>query len=101
VALPNPAALKLARLFWPGPLTLVLPKTSAVPDEPRPAFPSVAVRMPAHPLLRRLIRLAGVPLAAPSANPFGYVSPTTASTSGRAWGRGSGTSWTGAVPDRA
>ena len=78
VALPNPAALKLARLFWPGPLTLVLPKTSAVPDEATAGLPSVAVRMPAHPLLRRLIRLAGVPLAAPSANPFGYVSPTTA-----------------------
>jgi len=78
VALPNPAALRLARLFWPGPLTLVLPKAAAVPDEATAGLPSVAVRMPAHPLLRRLIRLAGVPLAAPSANPFGYVSPTTA-----------------------
>jgi L-threonylcarbamoyladenylate synthase len=78
VALPNPAALRLARRFWPGPLTIVLPKTGAVPDLATANLPSVAVRMPSHPLLRRLIRLAGVPLAAPSANPFGYVSPTTA-----------------------
>lgn len=78
VAVPNPAALRLARVFWPGPLTMVLPKTPAVPDEATAGLPSVAVRMPSHPLFRRLIRLAGVPLAAPSANPFGYVSPTTA-----------------------
>jgi L-threonylcarbamoyladenylate synthase len=78
VALPNPAALKLARKFWPGPLTIVLPKTDAVPDEATAGLPSVAVRMPSHPLFRRLILLAGTPLAAPSANPFGYVSPTTA-----------------------
>jgi L-threonylcarbamoyladenylate synthase len=78
VAVPNPAALKLARRFWPGPLTIVLPKTGAVPDEATANLPSVAVRMPSHPLFRRLIRLSGVPLAAPSANPFGYVSPTTA-----------------------
>jgi L-threonylcarbamoyladenylate synthase len=78
VAVPNPAALRLARAFWPGPLTIVLPKTAAVPDEATAGLPSVAVRMPSHPLFRRLIRLAGVPLAAPSANPFGYVSPTTA-----------------------
>jgi L-threonylcarbamoyladenylate synthase len=78
VAVPNEAALRLARRFWPGPLTMVLPKTGAVPDEATANLPSVAVRMPSHPLFRRLIRLAGVPLAAPSANPFGYVSPTTA-----------------------
>jgi L-threonylcarbamoyladenylate synthase len=78
VAHPNPAALRLAHRFWPGPLTLVLPKTGAVPDEATAGLPSVAVRMPSHRLFRRLIRLAGVPLAAPSANPFGYVSPTTA-----------------------
>jgi L-threonylcarbamoyladenylate synthase len=78
VAVSNPAALKLARMFWPGPLTIVLPKTDAVPDEATANLPSVAVRMPSHPLFRRLIRLSGVPLAAPSANPFGYVSPTTA-----------------------
>jgi L-threonylcarbamoyladenylate synthase len=78
VAVPNAAALKLARAFWPGPLTVVLPKTGLVPDEATAGLRSVAVRLPSHPLFRRLIRLAGVPLAAPSANPFGYVSPTTA-----------------------
>jgi L-threonylcarbamoyladenylate synthase len=78
VARSNPAALRLAGRFWPGPLTIVLPKTGAVPDAATANLPSVAVRMPAHPLFRRLIRLAGVPLAAPSANMFGYVSPTTA-----------------------
>jgi L-threonylcarbamoyladenylate synthase len=76
VAVPSPAALRLARAFWPGPLTLVLPKTALIPDEATAGLPSVAVRLPAHPLFRRLIRLAGVPLAAPSANLFGYVSPT-------------------------
>jgi L-threonylcarbamoyladenylate synthase len=78
VAVANPAALRLAARFWPGPLTMVLPKTDAVPLEATAGLPSVAVRMPSHPLFLRLIRLAGVPLAAPSANPFGYVSPTTA-----------------------
>ena len=56
----------------------MLPKTALVPAIVSAGLPSVAVRMPAHPLFRRLLRLAGVPLAAPSANPFGYVSPTTA-----------------------
>ena len=74
----NAAAARLAAAFWPGPLTLVLPKTDLVPDIVSSGRPSVAVRMPAHPLFRRLLRLAGMPLAAPSANPFGYVSPTTA-----------------------
>jgi L-threonylcarbamoyladenylate synthase len=78
VAEANAVALKLARKFWPGPLTLVLPKKRAVPGVVSAGLPSVAVRMPAHPLLRRLLRLAGMPLAAPSANPFGYISPTTA-----------------------
>jgi L-threonylcarbamoyladenylate synthase len=75
---PNAAARKLAKAFWPGPLTFVLPKHSVVPDVVTSGRPSVAVRMPAHPLFRRLLKLARVPLAAPSANPFGYVSPTTA-----------------------
>jgi L-threonylcarbamoyladenylate synthase len=78
VAKSNAAAERLADRFWPGPLTLVLPKSAAVPDAATSGLPSVAVRMPAHPLFRRLLRLAGIPLAAPSANPFGYVSPTTA-----------------------
>jgi L-threonylcarbamoyladenylate synthase len=78
VAVPNAAALRLAERFWPGPLTMVLAKTDAVPDEATANLPSVAVRMPSHPLFRKLIKLSGVPLAAPSANPFGYISPTTA-----------------------
>lgn len=78
VATANAAARKLARAFWPGPLTLVLPKRPAIPGAVTAGLPSVAVRLPAHPLFRKLIRLTGRPLAAPSANPFGYVSPTTA-----------------------
>jgi L-threonylcarbamoyladenylate synthase len=71
-------ARKLMRKFWPGPLTLVLPKKPAVPDVVTSGQPSVAVRMPGHPLFLKLLALTGTPLAAPSANPFGYVSPTTA-----------------------
>jgi L-threonylcarbamoyladenylate synthase len=78
VARSNPAALALAAAFWPGPLTLVLPKLAVVPDLVSAGLPTVAVRVPAHPVFRRLIRLAGSPLAAPSANPFGYISPTSA-----------------------
>ena len=74
----NDAAQKLARHFWPGPLTMVLPKRPAVPAIVSAGLPSVAVRMPRHPLFRRLLRRAGLPLAAPSANLFGYVSPTSA-----------------------
>jgi L-threonylcarbamoyladenylate synthase len=75
---PNRTALQLANKFWPGALTLVLPKTGSVPDIVTAGRDSVAVRMPDHPLFRRLLELAGAPLAAPSANPFGYISPTTA-----------------------
>jgi L-threonylcarbamoyladenylate synthase len=78
VAVLNDAARKVAKLFWPGPLTLVLPKRPGVPDIVTSGLPSVAVRLPSHQLFRELIRLSGCPLAAPSANPFGYVSPTTA-----------------------
>jgi L-threonylcarbamoyladenylate synthase len=74
----NLAAERLVRAFWPGPLTLVLPKLANVPDVVTSGRPSVAVRMPAHRVFRRLLRRTGLPLAAPSANPFGYVSPTTA-----------------------
>jgi L-threonylcarbamoyladenylate synthase len=78
IARPNDAVARLARAFWPGPLTLVLRRKPVVPDVVTAGLPSVAVRMPAHPLLRRLLRICRLPLAAPSANPFGYVSPTTA-----------------------
>ncbi len=74
----NPSALLLAQHFWPGPLTIVLPKRKIVPDIVSATLPSVAVRMPAHPLFKRLLKRTNLPLAAPSANPFGYVSPTTA-----------------------
>ncbi len=73
-----PAALELARRFWPGPLTLVLPKRSVVPDIVTAGLPTVAVRMPAHPVALALIRAAGTPIAAPSANRFARTSPTTA-----------------------
>ncbi len=71
-------AEKLMDRFWPGPLTLVLPKTAAVPDLATSGLPTVAVRMPSHPVALALIRKAGFPLAAPSANPFGRLSPTAA-----------------------
>lgn len=64
--------------FWPGPLTLVLSKSDRVPDLVTSGLDTVAVRMPAHPMALELLRSLGFPLAAPSANPFGYVSPTTA-----------------------
>jgi len=73
-----PEAEALMSEFWPGPLTLVLPKSDAVPPITTAGLPTVAVRMPSHPVALRLISLAGVPVAAPSANPFGYVSPTSA-----------------------
>lgn len=71
-------AERLANRFWPGPLTLVLPKTELVPDLVTSGLPSVAVRMPSHPLALELLRLADVPVAAPSANLFGQLSPTRA-----------------------
>jgi L-threonylcarbamoyladenylate synthase len=73
-----PLARDLIERFWPGPLSLVLPKNESVPDIVTAGLPSVAVRCPAHPLARRLIELAGSPIAAPSANLFCTVSPTTA-----------------------
>lgn len=72
------AAERLARAFWPGPLTLVLPKRDAVPEAITAGLPSVAVRVPAHPVALALLREAGVPIAAPSANRFTELSPTTA-----------------------
>jgi L-threonylcarbamoyladenylate synthase len=68
----------LIRRFWPGPLTLILPKQAAVPDLATSGLPTVAVRLPAHPVARNLIRLSTGAVAAPSANPFGYLSPTRA-----------------------
>jgi L-threonylcarbamoyladenylate synthase len=72
------AAARLAERFWPGPLTLVLPRRPEVPDAVTAAGPTVAVRVPAHPVARALIRTAAVPVAAPSANRSTRVSPTRA-----------------------
>jgi L-threonylcarbamoyladenylate synthase len=77
VAWPESAAL-LAERFWPGPLTLVLPKRDTVPDVVTANGPTVAVRVPAHPVAQTLLRAAGVPIAAPSANRSTELSPTRA-----------------------
>ncbi|MGB0063839.1 MAG: L-threonylcarbamoyladenylate synthase [Terracidiphilus sp.] len=72
------AAQRLMEHFWPGPLTMLLARTSAVPDCVTAGRPLVGVRMPSHPVALELIRRAGVPVAAPSAYRFGHISPTTA-----------------------
>jgi L-threonylcarbamoyladenylate synthase len=72
------AAETLARRYWPGPLTLVLPKTAEIPDIVTAGLPTVGLRVPDHPLALELIRAAGVPIAAPSANRFTELSPTAA-----------------------
>lgn len=69
---------KLARAFWPGPLTLILPKADHVPDITTSGQPTVGIRMPNNRLTLELLSTLPFPLAAPSANPFGYVSPTNA-----------------------
>ncbi len=74
-----PEAFKLMSCFWPGPLSLVLPRSALLPPEISAGLPTVAVRMPAHPLALELIRAAGVPLVAPSANRSGRPSPTALS----------------------
>jgi len=78
IALLSDKALKLMHRFWPGPLTLVLPARENVPGEVTACLPTVAVRMPAQPVAMELIRLAEVPVAAPSANLSGRPSPTDA-----------------------
>ena len=72
------AANKLIETFWPGPLSLVLPKQVCIPDIVTSGLGTVAIRCPSHPVARRLIQQAGIPVAAPSANKFCAVSPTTA-----------------------
>jgi len=71
--------MRLAKEFWPGPLTLLLPKKRIVPDLVTSGLDQVAVRIPDHPLTLELLSIIDFPLAAPSANPFGYISPTKAS----------------------
>ena len=73
-----PLADFLARIFWPGPLTLVLPRAEAVNELITSGLETVALRMPAHPVALDLIKITGVPLAAPSANRFGRTSPSRA-----------------------
>ena len=69
----------LASRFWPGPLTLVLPKADIIPDIVTSGLPTVAVRVSAHPAMRGVAKALGRPIAAPSANRFGHISPTSAS----------------------
>jgi len=71
-------ARKLTEKLWPGPLTVVLFKEEHIPDIVTAGLPTVALRMPSHPMALSLIKESKCPLAAPSANPFGYLSPTTA-----------------------
>src|SRR5271155_4085869 len=73
-----PEAESLARKYWPGPLTLVVPKKSSIPDEVTAGLPTVGLRMPRHPVALTLLREAQIPIAAPSANRFTQLSPTTA-----------------------
>jgi L-threonylcarbamoyladenylate synthase len=71
-------AIKLMEQFWPGPLTLIFKKNAIIPDIVTAGLSTVGIRMPSHPVALRLIRDLGRPVAAPSANPFGYMSPTKA-----------------------
>jgi L-threonylcarbamoyladenylate synthase len=82
------AAEQLAAAFWPGPLTLVLPKRAIVPDVVTAGLDTVAVRVPAHPVAHALLVAAALPIAAPSANRFTQLSPTTAAHVERALGEG-------------
>jgi len=84
----RPLARRLAERFWPGPLTLVLPRKDGarVCDIVTAGLDTVGLRVPGHPVARELIRAAGLPLAAPSANPSGRLSPTTAGQVRRAFG---------------
>lgn len=75
----DPQVYTLAKAFWPGPLTIVHAKQTRVPDLITSGLPTVAVRMPSHPIALELIEKAGTPVAAPSANKFGCLSPTQAS----------------------
>ena len=80
------AAERLAKEYWPGPLTLVVPKNSVIPDEVTAGRSTVGLRVPRHPVALELLRAAGVPIAAPSANRFTQLSPTTAQHAREAFG---------------
>lgn len=79
-------AEQLARQYWPGPLTLVVPKKSFIPDEVSAGLPTVGLRVPRHPMALTLLDAAGVPIAAPSANRYTQLSPTTAAHVREAFG---------------
>ncbi len=72
------SAYRLAKAYWPGPLTMVLEKSELIPDEVSTGLPTVGIRFPSHPMAQALITASGVPIAAPSANRSGYPSTTTA-----------------------
>ncbi len=78
VSEPDKRIYKIAEKFWPGPLTMVLPKNEIVPDIVTSGLPTVGIRMPGNPIALGLISTSGCPIAAPSANKFGRISPTTA-----------------------
>lgn len=78
IAVAGESERRLMELFWPGPLTILLPKKAIIPDLVTSGLPTVGVRMPSHPVTLKLLETLPFPLAAPSANPFGYISPTTA-----------------------
>jgi L-threonylcarbamoyladenylate synthase len=80
------AAEALAKRFWPGPLTLVVPKIPTIPDIVTAGLDSVGLRIPSHPMALEFLRAAGVPVAAPSANKFTELSPTTAEHVRRSFG---------------
>ena len=75
---PDQMCTLLSQKFWPGPLTLIIPKKKAVPDNVTAGLETVAIRSPSHPLFRKVLQSTGKPLAAPSANPYSKVSPTSA-----------------------
>jgi Sua5/YciO/YrdC/YwlC family protein len=75
---PNSKARILMDELWPGPLTLIMPKRESIPDIVTSGLATVAVRLPSHPVARAIIAYSGTAIAAPSANPFGYLSPTLA-----------------------
>ncbi|MFZ3110629.1 MAG: L-threonylcarbamoyladenylate synthase [Rectinemataceae bacterium] len=81
-----PKARLLAEALWPGPLTMILPKRNEVPDIVTSGLDTVALRFPSHILARKIIAYSGTVVAAPSANPFGYISPTTAAHVARTLG---------------
>ncbi len=78
IVAPSGLALELLRTYAPGPLTLLCKRKSTIPDLVTSGLPTVAVRLPSHPLCRALLQRLDTPIAAPSANPFGYISPTRA-----------------------